>query len=168
MGKGNVFTCVCLATRGVVSHLTITGHMTRGSASRGHLHPRGFCIQGRLHPRVVGQIPPNEIYGILRDSVNKWAVCILLECFLVTVRKRSCGKVKFSQPCDKNSVHRGEVYIPRADTPLSLDRHSPLGRHPLIRRLLQRTVRILLECFLVTSGFCLQISLFSGCGFLCV
>ena len=40
----------------------------------------------------------------------------------ITVRKRSCGNVMFSQACVKNSVHR---------------------------RLLQRTVRILLECILV-------------------
>ena len=37
-------------------------------------------------------------------------------------------------------------------------RHTPC-RHLLIRRLLQRTVRILLECILVTFEFCLQISL---------
>ena len=37
---------------------------------------------------------------------------------LITVRKRSCGKVMFSQACVKNSVHRGKVYTPQqADTP---------------------------------------------------
>ena len=37
---------------------------------------------------------------------------------IFTVRKQSCGKVRFSQACVKNSVHRGEVYTPpRADTP---------------------------------------------------
>ena len=36
---------------------------------------------------------------------------------LITVRKRSCGKVMFSQPRVKNSVHGGGVH--------------PLGRHTL-------------------------------------
>ena len=39
--------------------------------------------------------------------------------WFVTVRKRSCGKVMFSQACVKNSVHRG--------------RCTPPGRHPLGR-----------------------------------
>ena len=54
---------------------------------------------------------------------------------IITVRKRSCGKVMFSQACVKNSVHRG-VYIPWGNTPWAetdpLGRH-PLGRHPLGR-----------------------------------
>ena len=58
--------------------------------------------------------------------------------------QRSCGKVMFSQACVKNSVHSGgggEVYP-----------SMHWGRHPWAdtpRRPLQRTVRILLECFLV-------------------
>ena len=40
---------------------------------------------------------------------------------------------------------------PQADTPW-ID--TPLGRHPSSRRLLLRTVRILLECILVASFFC--------------
>ena len=37
---------------------------------------------------------------------------------IITVRKRSCGKVMFSQACVKNSVHRaGDVHPPWADTP---------------------------------------------------
>ena len=31
---------------------------------------------------------------------------------IVAVRKRSCGKVMFSQACVKNSVYTGEVYTP--------------------------------------------------------
>ena len=52
---------------------------------------------------------------------------------LVTIRKRSYGKVVFSQVCLKNSVHggRGGVHTPwQTDTPLA-GRHPPLaGRHP--------------------------------------
>ena len=48
----------------------------RGSASRGDLHPGGSPSRG------VGETTP-EIYGILWDTVNKWAVCILLECIQV-------------------------------------------------------------------------------------
>ena len=36
----------------------------------------------------------------------------LIDFYLITVRKRSCEKVMFSQACVKNSVHRGEVYTP--------------------------------------------------------
>ena len=44
----------------------------------------GICHQGGLHPgEGVGQTPPHELHGILRDTVNKRAVRILLECFLV-------------------------------------------------------------------------------------
>ena len=85
--------------------------------------------------------------------------------------KRSCyrpqtklRKEMCSQACVKNSVHgRGSLpdnpldrlgrhppgRHPREDTP----EQTPPGRHPLdrtpLRRLLQRTVRILLECILV-------------------
>ena len=60
---------------------------------------------------------------------------------IFTVHKRSCGKVMFSQACVKNSSHEGEVHPPPRQTP------SPL------RRLLQRTVRIILECILVFITF---------------
>ena len=80
---------------------------------------------------------------------------------LITVRKRSFGKVMFSQACVKNSVHRG--VRGRCTYPLPPARQMPpgqtppLGRHPppwadvypSVRRPLQRTVRILLECILV-------------------
>ena len=95
---------------------------------------------------------------------------------IITVRKRSCGNVMFSQVCIKNSVHRGGCLL---DTPLDrLGRHlpcpgqtrqaplplagrhppcqadtPPAGRHPFSRRLLQRTLRILLECILVQQKF---------------
>ena len=45
-------------------------------------------------------------------------------------------------------VHAG--IHPRADTPRQT--HTP-GRHPTSRRLLLRTVRILLECILVNNSF---------------
>ena len=80
---------------------------------------------------------------------------------VVTVRKRSYGKIIFSQACVKSSVHRGGggPTSVHAGIHTPLDR-SPMGRHPHgqthtparhtpSRRLLQRTVRILLECILV-------------------
>ena len=79
---------------------------------------------------------------------------------IFTVRKQSCGKVRFSQASVKNSVHRGRCTSPR-QTPLGRhtppSRHPPwadipLGRHPPpMRRLVQRTVRILLECIFVSN-----------------
>ena len=47
-----------------------------GSASRGGLPPRGVCLQGGLQTGVG---------GILRDTVNKRALRILLECILVSI-----------------------------------------------------------------------------------
>ena len=63
----------------------------------------------------------------------------------VTVRKQSCGKVRFSTVCVKNSVHRGGVCqtpswadTPPADTPsrhpqgqmaTAADRTHPTGMH---------------------------------------
>ena len=79
---------------------------------------------------------------------------------LITVRKRSCGKVMFFTPvCD--SVH-GEVYIPQADshgqtpspwadTP-STRQTPPRQTPPSPTRSLQRTVCILLEYILVFMG----------------
>ena len=91
--------------------------------------------------------------------------------------QRSCGKVMFSQASVSHSVHKGEGRC-MADTPLgrpprgsvTLGKHfppqaDPLGRHPPGRhppaqcmleyrpppqRPLQRTVRILLKCILVS------------------
>ena len=93
---------------------------------------------------------------------------------LITVRRRSCGEVVFSQACVKNSVHwwgcLPDTPPRQADTPLGRqpplwqadalpDRQTPNpGQTPPLwqadnvppsRRLLQRTVRILLECILV-------------------
>ena len=65
VGQGNVFTGVCLSTR--------------GSAQTPECrHPSGgrppWC-----------RPPPLEIHGILRETVNKRAVRILLECILVCI-----------------------------------------------------------------------------------
>ena len=65
---------------------------------------------------------------------------------MITVRKRSCGKVMFSQACVKNSVHRGKVWqtppfgrhlpwqtpLPGRHTPWQtpIPGRHPLGRHP--------------------------------------
>ena len=71
---------------------------------------------------------------------RKYSVChypdfrTFLSCELIAVRKRSCGKVMFSQACVKNCVHGGGVYTP-GQTPLG--RHppwqTPPSRHPLGR-----------------------------------
>ena len=65
----------------------ITGHMTIGICLQGDL-TLGVGIQGvassggGMYAGEDWAVPP-EIHGILRDMVNKRAVCILLECFLV-------------------------------------------------------------------------------------
>ena len=60
-----------------------------GSASRGGLPSGGWADPpkpptggGWVAASGGGQTPP-EIHGIVRDTVNKQAVRILLECFLV-------------------------------------------------------------------------------------
>ena len=56
------------------------------------LHASQVTRLGGLPPEGVGQTPP-EINGILRDTVNKRVVRILLECTLVTKkRKQVTGK----------------------------------------------------------------------------
>ena len=86
---------------------------------------------------------------------------------------RSCGKVIFSQASVILSEWEGCVWqtppawadhppgdppwadTPWADTPWAdhPQADTSLGRHPLSRRPLQRTVRILLECILVSMQF---------------
>ena len=74
----------------------------------------------------------------------------------------------FSQPCVKNFVYRVGVLFPRQTPPgrHPLGRHppgqtppprvdTPLGRHTPLRRPLQWTVRILLECILVYTRKCI-------------
>ena len=70
---------------------------------------------------------------------------------IFTVRKRSCGKVMFSQACVKNSVHGRRCTHPQADPPL--DKHpqanTPSGRTPPpSRRLLQWMVASYRNAFL--------------------
>ena len=89
---------------------TSVSHSVQGGDGFPSMHYRshdwGVCLQGGLHPgkgglhprgrgsasrgegsasgRGVGQTsPPSEIHGILRNTVNKRAIRILLECILV-------------------------------------------------------------------------------------
>ena len=50
----------------------ITGHMREG------LYPRGSASREQIGHTL-------QIHGILRDTVNKWAVRIILECILVLI-----------------------------------------------------------------------------------
>ena len=83
---------------------------------------------------------------------------------LFTVRK-----VMFSQTSVSHSVHGGVWQTPpgihpQADTPFPADtlpgRHSPTARHSPSRRLLQRTIRILLGYILVVILYFIYIDLF--------
>ena len=68
---------------------------------------------------------------------------------VITVHKRSCGKVMFSQACVKTSVHGGgvdRVHNPPGQTPPWVDTPTTAPS----RQSLQRTVHILLECILVS------------------
>ena len=88
------------------------------------------------------------------DLLATWALCQqkFTHCYRPQTKLRK-GNV-FTSVCQEFCPQKGEeVYTLRADSPPhppgqtpSLDRHPP----PQGRRLLQRTVRILLECILVT------------------
>ena len=74
---------------------------------------------------LTGQGPSRHVHKLVHyeaHTVCKWAVSILLECFLVTVRNSSCGKVMFL----RLSVILFLGTIPPAD--------APLGRHPTPRQ----------------------------------
>ena len=63
---------------------------SRGYASRRLLHQGGGQTPvGSAYREVLSPHPhhPPEIHGILQDTVNKWAVCILLECILAFFKK---------------------------------------------------------------------------------
>ena len=58
-----------------------------GACVAGVMHGRGVCMVGGVHGRghewqggLSGTFTP---WHILQDTVNEWAVCILLECILV-------------------------------------------------------------------------------------
>ena len=100
LGQGNIFTSVCHSVKGGGWWLPSMHHRshdqggsTSGGLHRGGLHPGGGLPPGRVC-RGVGR-PSPEIYGILRDTVNKRAVCILLECILVKI----CLHVTFLNAC---------------------------------------------------------------------
>ena len=86
---------------------------------------------------------PGEAGGSSRQITYKLINLIQVDSSsknIITVRKRNCGKIMFSQACVKNSVHRGVYtrvpsaqcmlgYIPLADTSLA-DTPSPPSRPP--------------------------------------
>ena len=112
----------------------------------------------------------NEV-TVQETNISGFFIMTINGRFLVYIYRlqRSCGKVIFSQECVKNSVHREGVsasvhtgiHTPPGRYPQA---DNPLGRHPTprqtppcvdtpppSRRLLLRTVRILLECILVSG-----------------
>ena len=106
------------------------------------------------------QAPHFADQQILPSSLYRHHYCVLLNYYRP---QRGCGKVVLLHLSVSHSVHcsEGGLYRhplgrhPGADTPLG---RLPLGRHPPradspLRRLLHRTVRILLECYLVTNFF---------------
>ena len=82
--------------------------------------------------------------------------CLIVAGLYIVLTINGCGKVMFSQASVILFTGGGVLQIPpRADTP-SLGQKPPRqtspGRQPS-RRLLQRTVRTLLECILVDVCF---------------
>ena len=138
LGQGNIFRSVCqeFCPRG--------GGMLGYHTHRDQVPPMGPGTPWTRHSPGPGTPPPGP--GTLRqsmlgDTVNEWVVRMRLECNLVAnfiaVRKQSSRKVMFSQACVNNSVHGGMTPPSRQTPPADHRSHS--------RRLLQRTVRILLE-----------------------
>ena len=91
LGQGNIFISICHSVPGWGGGFPtcITGHMTRGVCIQevcisGLVCFQGVCIQGVCIQGGWAE-PPSEIHGILWDTVNKRAVRILVECFLVSI-----------------------------------------------------------------------------------
>ena len=120
----------------------------RGSVSRGVLHLGG----GVLH-RGSWADPPPKIHGILRDTVNKRAVRILLECILVqwyllpSAKKLRQGNI-FTGVCQSfcsqgGCLLPGGVCFPRGCLlPGGVYPSMHWGRHPPMDRMTDRRKNI--------------------------
>ena len=96
-----------------------------------------FVIKMAFPMTFVGKFYDKRPLLFHEQSHYQWAL-LKIKFRFITVRNSSCGKVMFSQACVKNFVQGG------------VSQHT-LGQTP--PRPLQRTVRILLECFLVSNLF---------------
>ena len=111
---------------GVDGAAFITLHYSGGRVAQLNIHAGAWLSNNMLISGTTGTM-----------EVNTCCFMNLLPC-----AKRSCGKVMFLHLSD--SVHRGEVYAPSGQTP-----PSPLRQTPLLGRVLQRAVYILLKFILV-------------------
>ena len=94
--------------------------------SQASLCPQGSVHRPRQTPllRQISSLPPPR--RALQRTVRIPLECILIvSLFNYRPRRRSCGKVVFSQVCVKNYVHRGFCLSACWDTP-----PPPTGRHP--------------------------------------
>ena len=102
-------------------HACLLPHMPPPPAAHAHMFPPLACMPP-AHMLPMPCTPTPSVHApqqILRDAVNEWAVHILLECMLVTTRKRSLGQGNIFTPVC-HSVYRGGVPgypLPRAGTP---------------------------------------------------
>ena len=104
-----------------------------------HPHPgpeAGLPLHQRQAPLPMSRHPPPQQQCMLGDMGNEWAVCILLECNLVTARKQSLGQANIFAPVC-HSVQKGgctwswEVSGPRGVWPWgSAPRDVPGGDPP--------------------------------------
>ena len=90
LGQGNILHKHVILSMGKGRSRGWLPSMHHNSQDWGDLPRGGVCLQGGiclqeggLHPGGIGQTTPHEIHGILRDTVNKQAVRILLECILL-------------------------------------------------------------------------------------
>ena len=128
------------------------------------VHGGGGCLlKGMLGYTPLGRHP---LLPALRDTVNNRTVRILLECILITVYNE-VAKVMFLQVCGVVSQHALQVVSQHALQQVSKgggacswggllpgwSARGGLWRPPeRSRRLLLRTVRILLECILLANN----------------
>ena len=108
------------------------------------------CLGG-CQPRGV------SAYGVYTTTSPLWTEFLTHACENITFPQRSCEGYVFTPVL---SVHGGSASVlagippPPEQTPprpLPRDQGPPGSRHPPSRRLLLRTVRILLECILVIN-----------------
>ena len=104
-----------------------------GSGKRGGVHGEGGGMRGiRRHTEIRSMSGGYASYwnAFLFPLILNRCFCFVyqMHIFLITVRKRSCGKVMFSQACVKNSVHReGRCTPPWPDT--HGQTHTPSDGH---------------------------------------
>ena len=113
-----------------------------------------ILLGGIMDDLVVTKTNLDYLYVVSNAGCADKDLRLMQVHYFITVRKRSCGKVMFSEACVKNSVHGGVCMVGHAWGGMRGmgGVHAWWGRAWQEIRPLQWTVRILLECILVRNN----------------